>query len=626
MNRDLVKSYKKMYKIRAFEEILHNIISNSALARYNHYSVGREAVAVAVSECFLKGDNVVNTYRTHGIALALGMEPKDLLEEILMDDNENKNLNGSMYVTSFNNGMISTNTIIGAGLPISVGLSWGKKLNNEDSVIWCIFGDGAALSGAMHEALNTAAKHCLPIVFICENNNIALCTPFDKVGAMKSIDDLASSYGIIGEKVDGRDFIGLQKVIERLSGHVRKGYGPVLIEVDVPQLGGHSAFDRIDFNDFSHFDDPIKVLEKRILSNDKTINIKKIQENVYQELKYLKRSYEDFTVDFIPLQQKTNGNVTFQEAINKSLDSWLEEDKSTILLGASIERLKLYKKYGPNQVLSLPITENSNVGIAYGFSLLGRKVIVDLMNAAFLFVAMDQIINTLAMTQFQYPNLPPRNVLIKCLIGNGIGMGPQQAHNPHGLFMQIPGLKIVYPSTPNEASGLLKYIKENNTGPVIFFEHLHLRPLLGREGEVFPIGKASIKKVGTDITVITVGAMVHVALEAGNELEKTDNIKTEIIDLVSLSPLDKEAIINSVTKTGRVIVIDEAWPTAGLSDHIISLVCKSCSNYLKYPPVAINLPERGVPASPKALTKYIPNTKFVVQKIIEAMEGYTCLK
>ncbi|WP_214784987.1 thiamine pyrophosphate-dependent enzyme [Exiguobacterium sp. S3] len=192
INIEKFKIYEQMYLIRRFEEKLHESLKCTDISRYNHLSIGREAINVAMSKIFKENDKMVNTYRTHGLALAFGMSPVKLLNKILMNDDLE---NGSMYVNSSEIGMVSSNTIIGAGLPISLGLAFDSKFDKKNNVIWCLFGDGAATGGTIHECMNIASKHNLKIIFLCENNGIAMCTPVESVASFDKVSDLGKEKG-----------------------------------------------------------------------------------------------------------------------------------------------------------------------------------------------------------------------------------------------------------------------------------------------------------------------------------------------------------------------------------------------------------------------------------------------
>lgn len=613
-NKNLIDFYLEMFKIRKFEEKLYNTILDTDLARYTHLSIGRESVSVSIAKTFGENDKIVNTYRTHGIALSLGMNPQKLLTEILMVK-DSKSKNGSMYVTSNELGMISTNTIIGAGLPISVGLGMGKKLNKCDGIIWCVIGDGAAVGGNIHEAINIAAKHKLRIIFICENNKLALNTPFKKISVIDDLSNIASLYGIYGKRIDGRNAIELMDEIQNTYDYVTKFKGPAFLHIDVPQLGGHSAYDKHNFDSFSTLGDPIEELKIELLKMYPKIYLVEKEKEIMNQLNEVWIEYENREINKgIPLYHGT-GEVSFQNAIMEELDKWMESNPKTLYLGTSIERISFYNKYSEDQMVSLPITENSNLGIAYGLMLDGHNVIVDFMNAAFLYVAMDQLINTIAMSKDITKTEFNANILIKCLVGNGAGMGPQQAHNPTGILMNIPNLNIIYPSSPKEASGLIKFISQNKIGPVILLEHMHLRGLKGDFGDVFPIGKAIVKKEGSFLTIITIGAMVHVSLDVAEKCSKY-GIDIEVIDLVSLNPLDLETVINSVMKTKKLLVVDESWPTAGLADHIISKIAQNNEYKFNIEAAAITLENRGAPGNPHELEYFVPNTEKVLKFII----------
>ncbi len=602
------KFYRKIIEIRHFERKLYESIKGSDLARYIHLSVGREPVAAAVGLEFIPGDAMVSTYRTHGISLALGISPTELLAEILaVKNSHSEGFSGSIHIESRENGIYDSNGIIAGGIPIATGLGMYRKIEMENRIAWCFFGDGAVQAGSFHESLNIAARHQLPVIFICENNGLGMTTTFESVAAVNHVVDYANVYQIKGVQLDVNHLEGFLDEFASLVQQVRNGQGPALVEINIPPICPHSAADEMDFTQIDQNIDPIHLYTEFYSKTKELGDVQQIKLEVEQQIDQISFTWYPDQRPIVPLYHR-DGESTFRQAIQETIEDLMAEDQRIMMLGTALERTPFFKRFGPERVKSMPIAENSVVGIAHGLALDGKKPIMDIMMAGFTYVAADQIINQLAMGQFYRNQVPAPNVLIRALIGSGEAMGAQHSQNPHGMFLHVPGLTILYPAFPEDASGVLRAVQDVD-GPVLFFEHILLRNVQGNKSqEPYPIGKLSVKRQGTDITFVAAGAMVHVCLETANMLEETD-IDAEVLDLVTIAPLDLDGIYESIEKTGRLIVVDEAWPYAGLADHIVAQLTINRFTHLKVPPAVLTLPAMGLPSSKELILELIPSVE-----------------
>lgn len=297
-------------------------------------------------------------------------------------------------------------------------------------------------------------------------------------------------------------------------------------------------------------------------------------------------------------------SLKFAEAIREATDQALAADLSTFLIGLGVPDPKgifgttsgLLEKYGPERVLDMPVAENGMTGIAIGAAIAGMRPLMTHQRADFALLALDQIVNNAAKWRFMFADQMQVPLLIRLIVGRGWGQGPQHSQSLQSLFAAIPGLKVVAPSNPHDAKGLLlSAVKEND--PVIYLEHRWLHNIHGpvpAEAYTIPLGKAKVVREGSQVTVV---ASSHMTLEAWKALSLVTDIDVELIDLRTIKPLDTETIIASVKKTGRLLVADGDWKTAGIASEIVALASEHCFDELKKAPVRITFPDAHTPTS-----------------------------
>ena len=316
----------------------------------------------------------------------------------------------------------------------------------------------------------------------------------------------------------------------------------------------------------------------------------------------------------------TSHEVTYLEAISQALDEEMSRDERVFLMGEDIGAYGgafkitegFLQKYGEHRVLDTPLAESGIVGAAIGAAMMGLRPVVEMQFADFISCAFDQIIEVAAKNHYRWN--APVPMVIRAPFGGGVHGGPFHSECPEGWFFHSPGLKLVAPSTPYDAKGLLKAaIRDPN--PVIYFEHKFLyrriKAVLPTEDYIVPIGKAEVKRTGGTISVITYGAMVHLALEAATVLEK-ENIQLEVVDLRTLIPLDKETIYESVRKTSKAIMLHEDNKTGGIGAEIAALLAEDCFDCLDGPVLRVAAPDTPVPFSTPMEEFFLPKASDVV--------------
>lgn len=321
--------------------------------------------------------------------------------------------------------------------------------------------------------------------------------------------------------------------------------------------------------------------------------------------------------------------ISFAKAINEALDYEMSKDKRVVLMGEDVGiyggvygvTAGLYEKYGENRVIDTPIAESGFIGAAVGAAATGLlRPVVELMFIDFFGVAMDQIYNQAAKMRYMFGGKAKVSMVIRTPCGAGFSAAAQHSQSLHAIFTHVPGLKVVMPSTPYDAKGLLISSIEDDD-PVLFIEH---KVLYALEGEVpespysIPLGEGDVKKEGKDVTVVATAAMVHKSLDVANKLEK-DGISVEVIDPRSLVPLDEDLIVNSIKKTGRVVVVDEGYPRASFATDIAAIAASKCFKDLKAPVKLVTPPATPIPFSSVLENEWIPSVEKIEKAIREIL-------
>ena len=321
--------------------------------------------------------------------------------------------------------------------------------------------------------------------------------------------------------------------------------------------------------------------------------------------------------------------LTFPQALREALDQAMERDDRVFVMGQGVDdptgmfgtTLDLHKKYGSERVFDTPLSENAMTGVAVGAAIAGLRPVYIHNRPDFLMLAMDQIVNHASKWSYMFGGHVNVPLVIRAVIGRGWGSAAQHSQSLHGLFMHVPGLKLVMPSTAYDAKGLLiTSIADNN--PVIFIEH---RWSYKHEGHVpkelysIPFGKGVVRRLGKDVTIVGISYMVFEALRVAAELQEK-GYDLEVIDLRTLKPLDEQIILNSVKKTGRLIIVDTDWVTGGVTAEIAAIVAEKGFEYLKAPIKRVGWPDVPVPASYVLEEAFYPGAEQIINAVKEIVE------
>jgi len=318
--------------------------------------------------------------------------------------------------------------------------------------------------------------------------------------------------------------------------------------------------------------------------------------------------------------------ITFQAAIREGIAQEMEADPSIFVIGEDMRRWGggwgvtegLVNKFGPERVIDTPISEAGFIGSSVGTALIGRKPIVELMFIDFFGVAMDQIYNQLAKIRYMTGGQARVPVIIRTGIGAGQSAAAHHSGSVYSIFAHIPGMKIVVPSTPYDAKGLMISAIRNDD-PVLYCEHAQLYQTKGHVPDreyTIPIGQADVKREGNDVTIVALAWMARLAQDAAEELAK-EKVDVEIIDPRTIVPLDKKTILESVRKTGRLLVVDEDYERCGFASEVVTIVAGEAFDYLDAPPKRLTTPNVPIPFSPPLEKHVIPNVEKIVKAVKE---------
>jgi len=625
----LLEQYRRMLLIRLFEERAAELFQQGVIFGTAHSCVGQEAIAVGSAGAMRETDYLVGHHRSHGHLIAAGADLHRMMAEMFgKRTGYCKGLGGSMHIADLSLDILGCNGIVGAGLPHACGAALTATLKETGQATVAYFGDGAAGQGAAHEAMNLAATWKLPVVFICENNQFALSADWRTQRAVEDLADRAVGYGMPGEVVDGNDLLAVEDAVARALDLARAGEGPTFLEMKTFRRMQHSMRANLpDVRDAAVVDewepkDPLPRFEAHLRSLGELDDAlaETLRSQVAAEVEAaIETALADEDASEDDLMQAVFGphrrypeppepggrELGFVAAIREALDLELAADPDVIVIGEDVGRVgglfrateDLYEKYGAARIRDTPLTESGFVGCGIGAALTGLRPVVELQFSDFAGVAFDQILNQAAKLRFMMGGTPKVPLVLRMVSGGGLRLGAQHSQSLEALFAHIPGLIVVMPSNPFDAKGLLAAaIQDDN--PVIFLEQKLLffgEPVpVPEERYAIEIGKARVVRVGTDVTIVALGATVAHALRVARELE-AEGVSVEVVDPRTLVPLDTDTIAASVAKTHRVLVAHEAVQFGGFGAEIAAHIAEHSFWELDAPVVRVGAPSHPMP-------------------------------
>ena len=614
-NPELIDIYKNLLLPRMIEEKMLVLLRQGKISKW-FSGIGQEAISVGATLALQANEWVMPLHRNLGVFTSRKMP----LHKLFMQwqgakDGYSKGRERSFHFGSkehFICGMISH---LGPQLAIADGVSLAYKLKKEKKVSLAFTGDGGTSEGDFHEALNVAAVWDLPVIFVIENNGYGLSTPTNEQYRCENLIDKANGYGMEGVQIDGNNILEVYDTIKGVREYCIKNQKPYLIECKTFRMRGHEEASGVKYVPKEMFDewnkkDPIKsyerfLIEEKILSEIQIADIRnETKTHIEEELKigFNTKEFEINTeeelndVYAIPTTKRVQHSCSseirdgrFIDAIKEGLQQSMKQHSNLVLMGQDIAEYGgafkitegFLEEFGKERVRNTPLCESAIVGAALGLSLEGYKSVMEMQFADFVTVGFNQIINNLAKIHYRWGQ--NAEVVIRMPTGGGVGAGPFHSQSNEAWFVHTPGLKVVYPSSPEDAKGLL-IAAINDPNPVLYFEHKALyRSVSGNLPEEYyetEIGKAKIVREGNEISIITYGAGVHWALEYS---KKNVDISIEILDLRTLLPLDYEAIKESVINTGKILMLHEDTLMGGIGGEIAAWINEHCFEHLDAP-------------------------------------------
>ncbi|MFN7773895.1 MAG: pyruvate dehydrogenase complex E1 component subunit beta [Pirellula sp.] len=649
-NEMILALYRTMQIIRQTEEELARCHQRGLIHGACHTYVGQEAIATGVCAHLSEQDPIFSTHRGHGHALAKGMTPRELIAELFgRETGCSRGRGGSMHLFSPEIGMMGTSGIVGPCLLQACGGGYSSKILKNGTVAAAFFGDGAVNNGAFHEGLNMASIWKLPVLFICENNQYATEVPFSYSSGNPSIGSRGAAYGIPGITIDGNNVLEIYRVAAEAVARARSGGGPTLIECKTYRTRAHAE----GMSDFTYrTKEEVAAWKERCpIARLRTENGAMIDQfnAVDQEVVGLVKEARDFAersevppartatthvysagvVDAqLPKSDSESRDLSFVAATLEALDQAMAADPKIFVMGEGIgvrggnftTTLGLYAKYGADRLCDTPICERGFVGLACGAAMTGTRPIIDFMFIDFINDSFGEIVNQIAKMQYMSSGRLKMPVVLRGCGGVGHSAATHHSGMYHSIYSHIPGLRVVLPSNPYDAKGLFAHALRSDD-PVLFLEHRELMQSKGsvpREHYEIPFGKARVARAGTDVTVVALSLMVQHALKAAEQLAG-EHISVEIIDPRTVSPLDVDSILQSVAKTGRLLVVDEAFGPCGFASEIAAHVADAGFNDLDAPIKRLHGAFAPTPYAPTLERAVVPDVAQVVQAIRDLM-------
>ena len=614
-NDELVHLYKNLLLPRLIEEKMLVLLRQGKISKW-FSGIGQEAISVGTTLALTPTEWIMPLHRNLGVFTARNMP----LHKLFMQwqgnkDGYSKGRERSFHFGSkehFICGMISH---LGPQLALADGVALSHQLKDEKKVAVAFSGDGGTSEGDFHEALNVAAVWDLPVIFIIENNGYGLSTPVNEQYRCKDLVDKAKGYGIEGIQIDGNNILAVHHTIKNAREYCVNNNKPFFVECLTFRMRGHEEASGTKYVPPSLLEewskkDPINNFELYLLNNNiiSKVDVIGIRNNMKElierelDIAYnagaiqvdssteLADVYAPYTPDKLLLEPVGQSKeVRFIEAISEGLKQSMQQYSDMVIMGQDIAEYGgafkitegFVELFGKARIRNTPICESAIVGACLGMSLTGTKSIMEMQFADFVTVGFNQIVNNLAKIHYRWGQ--NADVVIRMPTGGGVGAGPFHSQSNEAWFTHVPGLKVVYPSNPYDAKGLL-IAAINDPNPVLFFEHKAMyRSINGMVPASYyeiEIGKAKLIQTGNDITIITYGMGVHWAKDYQNS---HPDISLHILDLRTLLPLDYEAIRIAVQQTGKVLLLHEDTLTGGIGGEISAWIGEHCFEWLDAP-------------------------------------------
>jgi 2-oxoisovalerate dehydrogenase E1 component len=641
----LLELYELLLKPRLVEEKMLLLLRQGKVSKW-FSGIGQEAIAVGATAALLPDELLFTLHRNLGVFTTRNVPLERLLSQWQGKLNGfTKGRDRSFHFGTMEHGIVGMISHLGPQLSVAAGVALAHQLKKEGRVSLAFTGEGGTSEGEFHEALNTAAVWQLPVIFLIENNGYGLSTPVNEQYRCAQLADRGIGYGMKSLVIDGNNILEVYNTIANLAAQMREHPEPVLLECMTFRMRGHEEASGVkyvpkDLMDTWAAKDPLTnyenyLLEMGLLNAAMIETIRKIikkeinqaWETVQNEPEIVADLQTELNEVYALHQQKVvkpasdqTTHKRFLDAISEGLRQAMQQHDNLVLMGQDIAEYGgafkitdgFIQHFGKERVRNTTLCESAIIGMALGLSLKGFKTMVEMQFADFVTCGMTQIVNNLAKLHYRWGQ--NADVVIRMPTGAGTGAGPFHSQSNEAWFTHTPGLKVVYPSNPYDAKGLLLASFED-PNPVLYFEHKALyRSVSGEVPNDYytvKIGKAQLVQEGTAVSIITYGYGVHWAVKIVEEM----GVSADILDLKTLLPIDYEAIDTTVKKTNRILILHEDTLFGGLGGELAAYISEHLFEHLDAPVLRVASLDTPVPFSTILEKQFLPVERLREQLI-----------
>ncbi|MGI4832189.1 MAG: alpha-ketoacid dehydrogenase subunit alpha/beta [Janthinobacterium lividum] len=665
----LLRLYRELLRPRLIEEKMLILLRQGKVTKW-FSGIGQEAVAVGSTLALAPDEYILPLHRNLGVFTGRGVPLGRLFAQWQgKATGFTQGRDRSFHFGSREHHIVGMISHLGPQLAVAGGIALADVLDQAPRVTLAYSGDGGASEGDFHEALNVAAVWQLPVIFLVENNGYGLSTPSSEQFRCQSFVDKGPAYGMEAVQVDGNNVLAVYACLAGLAADLRQRPRPVLVEALTFRMRGHEEASGTKYVPGELLEewgrkDPVATYEQWLLAEGLLSETARAQlrESIKQEVdkawqeteaapaptpnasRELAEMYAPMEELPIELKVKDSGEAAdakplpfnpslltdaperrYVDAIREGLWQGMEQHPNLVLMGQDIaEYGGVFKvtegfvaKFGKARVRNTPLCESAILGAGLGLAVRGKKSMVEMQFADFVSCGFNQIVNNLAKSYYRWGQ--PADVVVRLPTGAGSAAGPFHSQSTEAWFTHVPGLKVVYPSNPHDAKGLLLAALQD-PNPVLYFEHkLLYRSLSGPVPEApytTPIGQAALAQEGDELSIVTYGLGVHWALAACQEL----GVQADILDLRTLLPWDTAAVARTVRKTGRLLVLHEDTLTGGLGGEIAAWVAEHCFSSLDAPVCRVGALDTAVPFAPQLEADFLPTRRL--REALQALRAY----
>lgn len=643
--------YRNILKPRMIEEKMLILLRQSRLGKW-FSGIGQEAIAVGSTYALHRDEYILPMHRNLGVFTTREVPLHRLFAQFQGKmSGFTKGRDRSFHFGTQEYNIVGMISHLGPQMALADGIALSNVLNNREKVTLVYTGDGATSEGDFHEAINVAAVWDLPVIFVIENNGYGLSTPSNEQFKCERLALRAAGYGIDGFTIDGNNILEVYDTVNQLAESIRKKPRPVILECLTFRMRGHEEASGTKYVPQELFEewgkkDPVQNYENYLvaegiideayiaeLKKEFKAEIDSSVESAWAEPDVVADTATELADMYYPFVQQAlhpasdkKSDKRYLDAISDALRESMVKYPELVLMGQDIAEYGgafkitqgFVEQFGKGRVRNTPLCESAIVGSAFGLSINGQKAMVEMQFADFVTCGFNQIINNLAKSHYRWGQ--NADVVVRMPTGAGTGAGPFHSQSNEAWFVKTPGLKVVYPSSPYDAKGLLNAAIED-PNPVIYFEHKYLyrsiTEAIPDDYYTVEIGKAQLVQEGTDLSIITYGLGVHWAMDA---LKKHPNISADVIDLRTLLPWDKESVIASVKKTGKAIVLHEDTMMAGMGAEIAAEVANACFAHLDAPVQRCASLDTAIPMSKELEDNFLASARF--EKALVELANY----